>query len=126
MGKATFKKAERLSGEKLIKELFERGSSFNLYPFRVSFLPHPKQDHPFNQILVTVSRHNFKRAVDRNAIKRRIREGYRLHKHELTASPKYLIAYIYIAKEILESDLIHRKLTQTFQYIISAEHEKKA
>ena len=114
MGKQfSFKKAERLAGEKHIKELFEKGSSFHLYPFRVLFLPHPDTSWPFSQTLISVPKGNFKRAVDRNKIKRRIREGYRLNKHTLEGEQKWLIAYIYTAKDIQESPVIHEKILAT-------------
>jgi ribonuclease P protein component len=126
MEKFTFKKSERLSQEKLIQELFDKGSSFNLYPFRVLFLPHPERDYPYHQVLITVSNRTFKRAVDRNTIKRRIREAYRLNKSSLPMTGKWLIAYIYIAKEILDSEIIHKKLALTFGSLKQHEPETKS
>lgn len=125
MGKATFKKAERLSSEKHIRELFQKGSSFNLYPFKVIFQPHPQKDYPCSQVLISVSARLYKKAVDRNTIKRRIREGYRLFNQKASSTSKFLIAYIYTAKEIHPSEFIHHKLNQTFQRIYIKDHEKK-
>jgi ribonuclease P protein component len=125
MGKLTFKKEERLNKEKWIKELFEKGSSFILYPFRVIFLPHPDPDYPVHQVLITVSARNFKKAVDRNTIKRRIREAYRLNKLKILSPGKWLIAYIYIAKEIVPSELIHKKLALTFERLEWIRHDEK-
>ena len=122
MRRFTFKKEEKLASEKWIKELFEKGSSFYLHPFKVIFRPHPNQEFP-NQVLISVSARNFKRAVDRNKIKRRMREAYRLNKQELVSNQKWLIAYIYTAKEILPSALIHQKLPLTFTRI--GQNEKK-
>jgi len=113
MGKFVFRKEERLNKELWIKELFEKGSSFHLYPFRFLFLPHPDTSWPFSQTLISVPKGNFKRAVDRNKIKRRIREGYRLNKHTLEGERKWLIAYIYTAKDIQESSVIHEKILAT-------------
>jgi ribonuclease P protein component len=96
----TFKKSERLSKEKWIQELFEMGSSFYLYPFKIIYHPH-LVDTLQNQVLITVSSRQFKRAVDRNLIKRRIREAYRIQKQLLTVKPVLAIAIIYTAKEIL-------------------------
>jgi ribonuclease P protein component len=115
MGKFTFTKAERLSKEKAIKELFDKGSSFYLYPFKVFFLANRDRACPCHQILISVSKKNFKRAVDRNLIKRRIREGYRLNKNLLGDQNKLVIAYIYSAKEILPSAQIHERLVKTFK-----------
>lgn len=108
----SFKKAERLSKKKLIQELFSKGSSFYLHPFKVIYLK--STDSEVNQILISVPKSNFKRAVDRNTIKRRIREGYRLNKSALTSDKNFLIAYIYSAKEILPSAVIHQKIILSF------------
>ena len=101
MGKFTFRKEERLSKEKHIQELFDKGSSFYLFPFKVLFLPNPDPAVQHHQVLISVSKKNFKRAVDRNLIKRRIREAYRLQKELLPAAPPLQICYIYTHKEIL-------------------------
>jgi len=115
MEKFTLKKSERLSQEKLIQELFDKGSSFYLYPFKVFFLSSNK---PANQVMVSVPKSIFKRAVDRNTIKRRIREGYRLNKAKLLQDKFFSIAYIYTAKEILPSALIHQKIVLSLDKLI--------
>jgi len=115
----TFQKKERLSKEIWIKKLFEEGSSFNFYPFKVLYLPHPDTGSTTNQVLFSVSKRQFKRAVDRNAIKRRLREAYRLNKSALSQSEKWLIAYIYIAKTMLPSETFQQKVLGTIQKISS-------
>jgi len=115
MGKFTFQKEERLSKEKLIKELFDTGSSFYLFPFKVFFMINPEPDYPFHQVLISVSKRNFKKAVERNLLKRRIREAYRLNKSQLHDRNKLVIAYIYSVKEILPSAQIHERLIKTFK-----------
>lgn len=110
MGKPfSFKKEERLAGEKHIKELFEKGSSFHLYPFRVITLPNPVTEPKLNRVLISVSKRNFKRAVDRNLIKRRIREAYRTQK-DLVNAHSLLLAFVYTAKEIEPFQTIKDKL----------------
>jgi ribonuclease P protein component len=115
MQKFTFKKSERLSSKKLIQELFDRGSSFYLYPFKVFFV---QNERPINQVMTSVPKSLFKRAVDRNTIKRRIREGYRLNKSKLASNKFFFIAYIYTAKEILPSALIHQKIALSLNKLI--------
>lgn len=115
MGKFTFRKEERLSKEKIIQELFEKGSSFYSYPFKVYFMPHPDQANNMHQVLISVSKKNFKKAVDRNSIKRRIREAYRLNKSLMPSQNKLAIAYIYSVKEILPSAQIRERLVKTFK-----------
>ena len=112
MGRFTFTKPERLSKEKIIKELFDKGSSFYLYPFKVVHIPNADTStEAQNQVLITVSSRQFKRAVDRNKIKRRIREAYRTQKEILKVrSEKGVFSFIYTAKEILPYADIKTKL----------------
>jgi ribonuclease P protein component len=83
--KHTFGKEEHLKSRKLIEHLFRDGKSFALTPFRVYYqLPAAEQKISIPaQMGVGVSAKNFKKAVDRNRIKRLIREAYRLQKTEL-------------------------------------------
>lgn len=115
MRKYTFPKEEKLTSEKLIKELFEKGSSFYLYPFKVFYMPHPDQELRSHQVLVTVSRRLFSRAVDRNLIKRRLREAYRLNKPLPPFPKKLVIAYIYSVKEKLPAAQLRERLAKTFK-----------
>ncbi|MBO3700873.1 ribonuclease P protein component [Fabibacter sp. E12] len=113
--KYTFPKSERLHSKKLIKELFEKGSSFYLYPFKVIYLPQAEIDS--NQVLISVSKKKFKKAVTRNLIKRKVKETYRLNKHLLTDEsstlPKLLIGYIYTGNDILPYQTIESKLKKS-------------
>ncbi|MEL7003464.1 MAG: ribonuclease P protein component [Bacteroidota bacterium] len=111
MSLQTFGKSERLHKKKEIKELFDKGSSFYLYPFKVLHLT-AKEETVNPKILISVSKRSFKRAVDRNKVKRLIREAYRINKHNIQSKQNLLIAYIYTPKEILSFSLIEKKLKQ--------------
>jgi ribonuclease P protein component len=112
----TLKKREILRSKKNIQELFDNGSSFFLYPFKVYFLPEPNLKS--NVVLFSVSKKYFKRAVDRNLIRRRMREAYRLNKSNLkagqTESFSISMALIYISKFKLPYVEIEFKLKQVF------------
>jgi ribonuclease P protein component len=112
----TFTKEERLCNKRLIDSLFQNGSSFLCYPFKVSWLL-SEDTQPFPvQILFSVPKKRYKRAVDRNLIKRRMREAYRLHKQEylydiLTgANKKIILSLGYIGKEIAPYELAEKKM----------------
>ena len=105
----SFHKSERLTGSKNISRLFTDGKSSFLHPFKLLFL----EDEALStcRFMVTVPKRNFKKAVDRNLLKRRIREAYRLNKHHLV-NKKYDLAFIYIEKEILNYSVIEEKLLE--------------
>jgi ribonuclease P protein component len=125
----TFKKEERLCNKKLIDELFHSGSSFLCYPFKASwqFIDAP-QSFPV-QVLFAVSKKRFKRAVDRNLIKRRMREAYRLNKQQylydlLTGIDKRIVLSLgFIGKEITASDFTQKKMLKLLSQL-SAEITK--
>ncbi len=106
-----FSKKERLSSKKEIEELFKNGSSFYFPAFHVRFLLAPQQTH---QILISVPKKNFKRAVDRNLLKRRIREAYRRNKDLIQDSKPLNIGFVYISKEILSFREIEDQLIDVF------------
>lgn len=79
----SFRKDEILRKKKNIEKLFSEGSSFYIYPFKIFWLALPLETVYPVQILITVGKRSFKSAVDRNRVKRQIREVYRVNKHEL-------------------------------------------
>lgn len=109
----TFSKEERLCSKRLISLLFSKGSSFNLYPLRFVYHTPEESTDASTQLVISVSKRHFKRAVDRNRLKRQIREAYRLNKHLFTQhqgqAPR-LLAIIYIGKEKKSFDTIQKKL----------------
>ena len=87
MGKeARFGKQEKLKSRKVVEDLFVRGKSQSIFPIRIfyKFLPVQADEKTIMQAGVSVSKKNFKRAVDRNRIKRLMREAYRLQKNKLS------------------------------------------
>lgn len=118
----TFSKEEHLCRKKLITELFGRGSSFGVYPLRFVWLPlaEPTQETP--QVLVSVSKRTFKRAVDRNYLKRLVREAYRLNKHRLTEHAGGhrvgQLAIIYTGKEKKPFTVVQNKLISGLERLV--------
>lgn len=117
----TFNKEERLCSKKLIDELFHNGSSFLCYPFKVNWLL-ADADHPC-QVLFSVPKKRYKRAVDRNLAKRRMREAYRLLKQEslyahLPLGRQLLFSITYVGKEIAAYSFFEKKMLVTLNQLI--------
>ncbi len=137
--KKTFKKDEKLRSRSIIDRLFKRGNpevqTFYHFPFRVLYVKEegkremgegklaPTPPRPHAQVLFSVSKRNFKRAVDRNLIRRRCREAYRLHKHILTENAQAprpsSVAFLYIAKEISPYGVIEKSMAKTLQKMVT-------
>lgn len=114
------KKAERLCGKKAIDALFAGTDSKSLsaYPIRIVFRP---TEEAGIRILVSVSKKRFRHAVDRNRVKRQLREAYRLNKHILASTeqstPGMDIAFIWLTDKHQPSDLITKKMIMLLEKI---------
>jgi len=120
----TFKKEERLCNKRLIDELFHNGSSFLCYPFKASWLLVDDEAQTVSaQILISVSKRRYKRAVDRNLIKRRLREAYRLQKQQhlyellVSSDKKIVLSLGYIGKQIESFDFIEKKMLKLLKQL---------
>ena len=125
--KQTFPKTERLCSQKTIGRLFEKGSTevktSYLVPFKVFYLfDSEAPSNPLPQVLFSISKRNFKKAVDRNLLRRRCREAYRKNKHLFFSSPEQrppsYIAFVLIAKEKIDYEVIERGLQKLIVRLI--------
>lgn len=128
MKRYQFTKEERLCSLKEIEALYQQGSSFSFYPFRILFQAEENtasiSDFPA-QVVISVPKRKFKRSVDRNYIKRQIREAYRHLKADLLypflqANAKQLkLMIIFSGNEIITAKQIEKKLTLALQRLLS-------
>lgn len=110
----TLPKSERLHAEKSIKELFEKGSSFFLYPFKIVFWVGEGLEESPNQVLFSVSKKKIKKATGRNYIKRRLKEAYRLNKSILPPSG-LLLGFVFVGEAKMSFGELEPKMKQVLQ-----------
>lgn len=113
-----------MKSRKLVDELFASGTSVSVFPLRVffAFLPVTSADDSYSKIGVTASRRNFKKAVDRNCIKRLLRESYRIQKHELRAvlansGFKVHVFFIYVDKQLPAYQVVFNAMTKCLRVL---------
>jgi ribonuclease P protein component len=121
--KFTLKKDERLKRRKIIEQLFGEGRAVTAFPIRVQYKMADELLSVSLQAGFSVSSRTFKRAVDRNRIKRLLREAYRLQKAPLeqalqTKQRKLALFLIYTGKELPEYALIKEKVEVVLKKLV--------
>ncbi|CDF81268.1 ribonuclease P protein component [Formosa agariphila KMM 3901] len=123
--KQTYGKVEKLKSKIIIEKLFTEGKSVSAYPLRLVYLKTNFEDSVSVKTGVSVSKRNFKLAVDRNRIKRLLREAYRLNKNEYlgTISSQYAFMIIYSGKDIPTYDFVDKKVNILFEKFTKSQAE---
>ncbi len=120
-GRLTFKKAEKLKNQKDISLLFEKGRSFIVYPIRITWLIYDGEGPALIKAAFGVSRKYFRNAVDRNSLKRKMREIYRLNKSLLYSSAgnrTLSVMFYYVGVKKLPYSTIEKAFLTAFHIII--------
>ena len=114
----TFNRQEKLKKQQWIGQLFAEGKSVSVFPLKLVYL---QADHgsPYKvQAGVSVSKRSFKRAVDRNRIKRRIREAYRKNKfliYDSENTKKHIFMFIYLGDKAMDYQTIEERMKELLQ-----------
>jgi len=116
----TYPKHEKLKSQKHIELLFSEGKSVSKYPLRLVYVPIALEEGEKIKIGVSVSKKNFKKAVDRNHYKRLLRECYRLNKNLLLDNiyHPYAIMLFYQTKEAMTFHEMNEKTVLLFEKFI--------
>ena len=127
-GSNTFSKKERLCSSTLIDRLFSEGNrQISVFPVRLVWLL--ADDIEGVQVLISAPKRNFHHAVDRNRIKRQIREFYRTGSSSLkeTVALKgkgLALAFLFNDNKLWESDKLDQRLSQAMEKLVETVSEK--
>ncbi len=125
MKRNTFPLKEHLKSKRSIEKLYAQGASVTSYPLRAVFLEQDNESQEVTAaILINVAKKRFRHAVDRNLVKRRIREAYRTSKHQLiealeSRGKKIAIAILYIDTKHNSTAFIKKKMEKLLESIVT-------
>lgn len=127
MMKHTLGKLERLKSRKLIGRLYAEGNSVKAFPLRMMYLQTAHTSNFPAQVGVSVAKRNFKKAPDRNRLKRLMRETYRLQKEIVydNLQDPYVFMISYIGREEHPYDELLIKMNKLLNLFILETKKKK-
>lgn len=111
-----FPKAEKLCGSTNIDNLYQQGKKFVAWPMRVTYM---ELTDTHSQVLIWAPKSLFHHAVDRNRLRRLMREAYRLNKHILNDTDrKYQLAFNYIDKQKHDFHVINKAMCKALKRLV--------
>ena len=125
MPRNTFPLKEHLKSKKVIERLYAEGTSVTAYPLRAVFIEQTIEEQDVTAaILISVVKKRFRHAVDRNLVKRRIREAYRTSKHPFIEAlesngKRMAVAILYFDTRHNSTAFIKRKMEKLLDSIIT-------
>jgi len=121
----SYPKTEKLKSKTLITKLFKEGKTITVFPIKLLYIKTQELDVPI-KAGVTAPKRSFKSAVDRNHLKRLLRESYRLNKRGIfdNTEEQFALIFIYLGKEILDFNKVERKMILLLEKLKVRIHEK--
>ena len=116
---------EHLKSKRVIEQVYANGASVTSFPLRAVFIEQPQEvQEPTAAILINVAKKRFRHAVDRNLVKRRIREAYRTSKHPFIEAlenngKKMAVAIIYVDNKHNSTAFIRKKMARLLESILT-------
>lgn len=122
----SYSRKEKLKGKKLIERLFLEGKSVSAYPLKLIYLRTKFDDGPRIKTGVAVPKKKVPKAVNRNRIKRLLREAYRHNKGAIFNNTEGNFAFLilYLEKEMPQYDQVDAKMKALFKKFNTQLHEK--
>lgn len=116
----SFSKKERLKSKKQIERLFSEGKSITHYPLKLIYMPAEVEQEVPLKVGVSVPKRNFKKAVERNRIKRLMREAYRLNKHLIfnNIEGNFAFLILYLGKQLPRYREVEEPLADIFRKFV--------
>lgn len=108
----TYGRQEKLKSKKAIEELFIEGESVSAYPLRFVFLKKEHKSNFFLQVGFSVPKRKINKAVDRNRIKRVLREVYRHKKHDFDADHCYIGMFLFLDGKEWDQEVLAKKMNK--------------
>lgn len=119
--KSKFPKKEKLVNKKYFDFLFSNGKSLKYYPIQAIYINFNEpcfsdfEIPNHSEVAFAVPKRQFKKAVDRNKIKRKMREIYRLNKFKIEEN--FILIFIYKSSQLLDYTRIEKSMLQIFEEI---------
>jgi ribonuclease P protein component len=115
---------ERVKSPQRVSEIYYKGVAGFVYPFKFHFLSQPSEhtEQPLLKICIAVSKKKFKHAVDRNRVKRLVKEAYRLNKMAFYENPDNInkqveLYLVFVGKDLPAYQVVEKGIKSIIQKI---------